>query len=480
MKFSDIVFALMRFGADGIAIFAGLTTAFYIRMNLYQVEYQEQVYNLFPGPETIISLTEFTEWSMPIVVVMWIIFALRREYRLHPEEKFASEITKLFWSLLAALSVVLAYFFFSQWFFFSRLIFAIAGFTILFNLVGARVILRIIKKIFYRLGGDKKKILLIGSGTILHQVISRLKTQPQCSIYGIITEEPRDQPEINGHKILGHLADFKKIINSEAIDEVWLASDQGTEDLTDNLVMQAHVHHKKFRFFPDELGMDLAAVHSTTYLGMPMLTLQNTKLIGWGLVLKTIVDLSLAVLALLLLWPIFLCLALLVWLSDPKAPIIYGSNRVGKNSSVFKCLKFRTMVVGADKQKSALEAKNERGEILFKIDNDPRVTHIGKWLRKFSLDELPQIFNVLKLEMSFIGPRPHLVEEVAQYPILDRQVLSIKPGISGYAQVNGRSSLTFRDEMRYEMFYLKNWSLWLDVVILIKSVWVVLIARNAS
>ena len=224
--------------------------------------------------------------------------------------------------------------------------------------------------------------------------------------------------------------------------------------------------------------MDLAAVSSSTFLGIPILTLLSTKLDGWGLVIKTLFDLILSVIALLILLPVIIIVALLVWKENPQAPIIYKSKRVGKNGQHFNCYKFRTMIPDADQQKHTL--KSERGDVLFKIKNDPRVTNIGHWLRKFSLDELPQIFNVLRLEMSFIGPRPHLVEEVAQYPDLDRQVLSIRPGISGFAQVNGRSSLSFSEEMKYEMYYLKNWSLLLDVIIFIKSVWVVITGKDAS
>lgn len=139
------------------------------------------------------------------------------------------------------------------------------------------------------------------------------------------------------------------------------------------------------------------------------------------------------------------------------------------------------MVPDAEKQKKKLLKKNDRkGGVLFKLENDPRVTSLGKFLRKTSLDELPQLWNVFWGDMSLIGPRPHLPEEVKKYDADHHPLLSIKPGITGYAQINGRSKLSFEEEMKYELFYLKHWNLWLDLIILIKTIWIVLRRKNSA
>jgi lipopolysaccharide/colanic/teichoic acid biosynthesis glycosyltransferase len=139
------------------------------------------------------------------------------------------------------------------------------------------------------------------------------------------------------------------------------------------------------------------------------------------------------------------------------------------------------MVADAEAQKASLLKKNEReGGILFKLTEDPRITKLGHVLRKYSIDELPQLLNIIKGDMSFVGPRPHLVEEVNQYPEHNRQLLLLKPGLTGMAQINGRSSLSFEEEMKHEMFYLKNWSLWLDGVIIAKTIMVVFKGENAG
>ena len=460
MKLTDLCFALSRFILDTGALLLAFLGAYLWRMQYYQFG----GITFFRAPETIIPLTTFLQWAFPIILVILLVFIFRGEYKLKTEEKLSQETTHLFFSLVLSFTVVLAYFFFAQWHFFSRLIFGLAGLIGLLFLLLGRVLLRQVRLQAHRKGFGQKNLLLIGNGKIAAQILNLLKTQPQYNVIKVLKESDTKQLETQ--------------LRTLSIDEVWLASDQGTKALTDKLVQITHIHHKKFRFFPDELGMDLAAVSSSTFLGIPILTLLSTKLDGWGLVIKTIFDLVLAIIALVMLSPVMVFVGLLIWQQNPKAPVIYKSRRVGKNSQHFNCYKFRTMVPDADAQKQDL--KSERGEVLFKIKNDPRVTPIGHWLRKFSLDELPQIFNVLRLEMSFIGPRPHLVEEVAKYPALDRQVLSIRPGISGFSQVNGRSSLTFSEEMRYEMYYLKNWSFLLDVIIFIKSIWVVITGKDAS
>jgi lipopolysaccharide/colanic/teichoic acid biosynthesis glycosyltransferase len=178
-------------------------------------------------------------------------------------------------------------------------------------------------------------------------------------------------------------------------------------------------------------------------------------------------------LGLILLSPILIMLSLLI-LIDSGWPILVGLPRVGKNGRLFIMYKFRSMIKGADKLKPHLMPYNERADgPLFKMSNDPRVTRLGKFLRRLSLDELPQLWNVLLGQMSLVGPRPHEPSEVAKYKNHQRRLLNIKPGITGLGQVSGRSSLSFEDEVKLDTFYVENWSLWQDLVILIKTLVVV-------
>lgn len=165
---------------------------------------------------------------------------------------------------------------------------------------------------------------------------------------------------------------------------------------------------------------------------------------------------------------------------DTKGPVLVGLTRIGARNKEFKMYKFRSMIVGADKMKDQLIKFNERNDgPLFKMANDPRVTRIGKFIRRTSIDEIPQILNVLKGEMSLVGPRAHEPREVAQYKDSQMQLLVIKPGITGMAQVSGRSNLKFEDEARLDVYYIENWSLMLDFRILLKTIKVVLKRESA-
>jgi len=172
-----------------------------------------------------------------------------------------------------------------------------------------------------------------------------------------------------------------------------------------------------------------------------------------------------------LLTPFWIIIPILIKL-DSSGPAIYRSKRKYKNR-VFSIFKFRSMVADADDKKAELLDLNERSGPLFKIKNDPRITRLGRFLRKTSIDELPQLFNVLWGTISLVGPRPHLPEEVDQYKQDDRKVFAIKPGITGLAQISGRSSLDFDDEIKLDFYYIENWSLLLDIKIILKSIGVV-------
>ncbi|HYW98713.1 MAG TPA: sugar transferase [Candidatus Elarobacter sp.] len=194
--------------------------------------------------------------------------------------------------------------------------------------------------------------------------------------------------------------------------------------------------------------------------------------------MKRIIDVALSGIALLFLWPLLLVIAIAVKLESP-GPIIYRSLRAGKKGQRFVCYKFRTMVDGADELKDALRRFNERRDPFFKIANDPRVTRLGRFLRKYSLDELPQFWNVLKGDMSMVGPRPHPVDDCARYRPADHRRLEVKPGITGLWQVIARADPSFETCMKLDLEYMKRWSLSLDCKILLRTVPAVLAGEGS-
>ena len=202
--------------------------------------------------------------------------------------------------------------------------------------------------------------------------------------------------------------------------------------------------------------------------GLPLLHVEHPELAGVRRILKSAFDRGAAALALALLSPLFLVLAVLIRWED-GGPVFFTQTRVGRGGSEFPVYKFRTMVVGAESLKAALRSRNEHDGVLFKMRRDPRVTPVGAWLRRYSLDELPQLVNVVRGEMSLVGPRPPLPEEVARYGHDVRRRLVVKPGLTGLWQVSGRSDLSWEESVRLDLRYVENWSLTLDIQILWKT-----------
>lgn len=220
-------------------------------------------------------------------------------------------------------------------------------------------------------------------------------------------------------------------------------------------------------------------LHITPMDGMPVLRLSRPRFTGLARVLKVGMDRAVAVLLLLLAAPVFAIVALAVLLED-RGPVFFRQERVGANGIPFRMIKFRTMVVGADTRRAELAALNEvEGGTLFKMSRDPRVTRIGATLRRYSIDELPQLLNVLGGSMSLVGPRPPLPEEVATYAADARRRLLVRPGMTGLWQVSGRSDLSWEEAVRLDLRYVENWSPALDLTILWKTVGAVLTGRGA-
>jgi exopolysaccharide biosynthesis polyprenyl glycosylphosphotransferase len=212
--------------------------------------------------------------------------------------------------------------------------------------------------------------------------------------------------------------------------------------------------------------------------GLPMLHVEHPRLEGGARVIKEIVDRLGAALLLLMLSPLLLMLA--AWIRfGSRGPVLFTQVRVGRDGGHFKIFKFRSMYLNAEQRLAELRHLNENDGVLFKIRNDPRVTPAGRWLRKLSLDELPQLINVLKGDMSLVGPRPPLPEEVAAYPDDVRRRLAVKPGMTGLWQVSGRSDLPWEEAVRLDLRYVENWSLTLDLVILLRTVAAVIRSSGA-
>jgi exopolysaccharide biosynthesis polyprenyl glycosylphosphotransferase len=473
MKKSEIFFAFGRIISDMFAVFGALWFAYLLRMHWYEIQILGQQISLFPPPEFGFPTEKYLKFSLKFTGIIIAILAIHGRYRFRADEKILDEISHIFWGLSAGMAVLLTFFFFSKFPFFSRLIFGLSWIFSLVFIFGGRVFLRILRQLAYQKNIGREKVCIIGDGPLAVQAIKSLHKLPRYQIIGYLTDEkysPLDKGGLGGISHLGTTQDLEKILKNFSPDEILYCLESADKETTTKAIKLTHIHHKNFRIIPDELSLDLAAVRTSTLGYLPLLTLLNTRIEGWPLVFKNILDRFTALSAITLLSPLLLLISLKIKISDPKAPIFYAAPRVGRNHKHFPCYKFRTMVPDADQKKEPLKNKNQRDDILFKIEDDPRITPFGKFLRKYSLDELPQLFNILQGHMSFIGPRPHLPEEVKRYAPEDRQIFLIKPGLSGFAQINGKSDLTFQEEMTYDIFYMKNWNFWLDAIIFFKSI----------
>ncbi len=274
---------------------------------------------------------------------------------------------------------------------------------------------------------------------------------------------------------------LKELISKIHIDEV-IQVTPSSEDLSLDLINFCEDNKIKFRFVPNLFEAKSINVETETIAGIPVISFQKTPLEGWWRIFKRLMDIVLSFLALTFLIPIFLTIALLVKL-DSKGPVFFKHERIGKGGKLFLLLKFRTMIKNAEEILNEKLQKDDKFKKQFeknyKIKEDSRVTRLGKFLRKTSLDELPQFINVLKGDISLVGPRPVIKQELKKYGPFKNQFLALKPGITGLWQISGRTDLSYDDRIKLDIYYIENWSLWLDVQILLKTIPTIIKRRGA-
>jgi exopolysaccharide biosynthesis polyprenyl glycosylphosphotransferase len=271
--------------------------------------------------------------------------------------------------------------------------------------------------------------------------------------------------------VVGTLDTLFQHARKQFVDEIFFTTpcERGT---VQNMLDQARVHGVDLRVVPDMYD-GLAWDSPIEYIGQfPTIPLHCGRLHEGGMFLKRMLDVVLSALALILLSPVMLAVAIAVKL-DSHGPILYFSERIGKKGRVFRCTKFRTMVRDAEIRRADVMHMNERDGVLFKISNDPRITGVGRFLRKYSLDELPQFWNVLRGDMSIVGPRPPLASEVREYKLSHLRRLDVTPGITGLWQVQARQDPSFDSYISLDVTYIENWSFWLDFQIILRTIGVV-------
>lgn len=312
---------------------------------------------------------------------------------------------------------------------------------------------------------DVRNVLVVGAGEVGHRIAEYIEDHPACSrrMCGFLDDE---MPL--GDDVIGRIRDLAVMARRGFVDEVILAAPRD-RDLTLRVLREAKRLHLDLEIIPELFGCNPAKAEIEQMDGLPVICMHAERLPAGALVLKRVIDLFGASIGLVLLLPILLAIGALIGI-DSRGPVLYVAERAGRKGRLFRCYKFRTMVFGADGLKDSLRQKNERGGPIFKIADDPRITRAGRWLRLFSLDELPQLWNVLKGEMSLVGPRPHPLDEFAAYDLSHLGRLDVTPGMTGLWQVSARRDPSFERAMDLDREYIRTWSLGLDLRILLKTV----------
>ncbi len=333
-------------------------------------------------------------------------------------------------------------------------------------------------------GHNVKTLLVVGGGARGQRFAAQLRRRYDLGykLIGYVDSDPvYCGEEMEGAPWLGSIRDIPQIIANEVVDEVAIALPiksqySQIESIVGLLEEQGITTHLLSDLFPQKL----ARSNPTDFDGFPIITLDSAPIFSWRTEAKRLIDLSGAIGLLLLSWPAFVIAAIAIKL-DSAGPVFFIQERVGLSKRRFRMIKFRTMSADAEIRMKDIEHLNEKSGPIFKIRNDPRVTRVGKWLRKTSIDELPQLFNVLFGDMSIVGPRPLSVRDATRMEqAWQKRRFSVKPGLTCLWQVSGRSNLSFEQWMELDLQYIDHWSLGLDASILLRTIPAIVFARGAT
>jgi exopolysaccharide biosynthesis polyprenyl glycosylphosphotransferase len=319
-------------------------------------------------------------------------------------------------------------------------------------------------------GRDVRNVLIIGAGKLGRKLAAHMGEDLACKrvVMGFL-----DEDEPIGGDVHGRVEDLARIARTDFVDEIILTAPQ-QPDVARRVIREARRNQIDVKVVPDLFGFEPDDPLVFEKFGnIPVLTLREERMPVFSLSLKRAVDTVTAAAALAFTAPLLTLIALGIKLESP-GPVLYQAQRVGLKGRRFRCYKFRTMDAGADKLKEHLRASNERQGPFFKMADDPRITRAGRFLRRYSLDELPQLWNVVRGEMSLVGPRPHPLDDFERYDLGDLQRLDVPPGLTGLWQVTARRDPSFERGLALDLEYIRSWTLWRDFQILYKTVSVVL------
>jgi len=464
MKKSELFFSFLLVPLDFLMIILAAISAYNIRFSQFTKDIRPIIFDL-----------DFNNYLQIVLVIAstWIvIFAFAGLYNIKEgTKKLSEEIYKVILACSTGFMLIAVLIFLRRELFDSRFIVLVSFILAIIYISFARIIIRYIQKALFKYNIGVHQVVLVGTGKTANNLTQDFKNKNK-----------------SGYKIVQQLSNFNhetidnltKFLQTNQVDEIIQADSNLSKEEFLRLYDFAGENHITFKYAADLLETKVLKTEVQEIAGIPIVEVKKTPLEGWGKIAKRIFDIIFSLFFIIIFSPIMIIAAIAIRL-DSKGAVVYKNIRVGATGKKFALFKFRSMKIefctGKSYDNNALafeeqllkDSSNNTEGPVYKMINDPRITKVGKFIRRWSIDELPQFFNVLKGDISLIGPRPHQVREVAKYKSHHKKVLTIKPGVTGMAQVSGRSDLSFEDEVRLDTYYIENWSMWLDLTILIKT-----------
>lgn len=471
MKKSESIFSALLVPVDFLMIVLAGLSAYYLRFSQWTTSVRPAIFDL--------PLREYLPSVFVIAVLSLIVFILAGLYQIRNANKLALELQKIFVACSSAFALIAIIIFFQRDLFDSRFI-VLAGWLLAVVYISlAHLLLRWLQRRLFRYGIGVHKVILVGSSKTTDNLIAEFSRN-----------------EYSGYKVVKRVRDFSletsqetaEFLKENEVDEIIQSDPNLTKAETLRLYDFANDNHLTFKYVADLLEVKVLRNEVAEIIGIPVVEVKRTTLEGWGRIIKRIFDIVVSGFLIVLLSPIIL-LTILAIILDSRGPVFFSRRddgsfvtRVGQGGVPFRYFKFRSMMPNTDSMRyNELADRNIRADgPMVKIKDDPRVTRVGRIIRRWSIDELPELFLVFIGRMSLVGPRPHLPEEVAKYENYHRKTLTIKPGITGLAQVSGRSDLLFEEEAKLDIYYIENWSLLLDISILFQTPLAVIRNRQAE
>lgn len=464
----SINFALLSMGIDATVVALSLAVSTSIRPILSPLPFAQEINTYLSVP---ILLFPLFSLGWVFVLLMLSVYDGRRNVYITDE---FSNLT--LGSILAGVALAGAlYLTYRE---VSRLLFVFFVLLSYLSMLSWRIVVRVL---FRKLNGraiQNRQVLIIGAGPVGRDLQEKIVAHPHLGLklVGFLDDDPfkrATQPDI-----LGSIRDARKILFNTKIDDVVIALPRRAFEEVNNLVAELHDLPVTVWVIPDYFHLALHKAVFDDFAGIPMLDLRAPALNDYQRMIKRAFDLLVTILCLPLSLLLIGVIAILIKLEGP-GPVIFRQKRVGENGRIFEMLKFRSMVTEAENMRQHVEHLDTNGNLIHKIPDDPRITHVGRFLRRSSLDELPQVYNILKGEMSLVGPRPELPYLVKMYEPWQHKRFAVPQGVTGWWQVNGRSDKPLHLNTEDDLYYVQNYSLALDIQILFKTVMVVLRGKGA-